>query len=361
MTARRVIFRLEASDESGLGHIARCSALAHVLVESGWSVVIAASATSRRELLERAGVRLLIIDDGAPFAEQELPSEVQVHDARILRESLERLALQPDWIVLDHYGLGGPWEREVGRPGCRLLVLEDFADRFHDVDLVLTDSTYPESDRDRTLRDSVVVLQGLEYALLDANYAEVDGTSQTRPHNMLAATLAYGATDPSGETERVLRVLADSNHGFRSLHVVIGPTNQRRAQIDELARNVPNSVIHREPPSLAPILHDTDVLFCAGGHGLLEGLASRCACFVTVTSENQKRIVDHLHQLRVVEIVSSSPKPSSAEICASLKDAALKAPDLIARLQQDPVVDHRGAHRVLVEMERLMAEGERQT
>lgn len=356
MSTRSAIFRLEASDESGLGHLARCSALSRRLIETGWSVVIASSAASSVELLRRARLPQLTLEGGSPFTSQVLPPGQQRADANSLVSALSRAAVVPDWIVLDHYGMDRTWEREVRRTGAQLLVFEDLVERHHDVDLLVSDSPAPLSEvttKKDASRDAIV-LQGLKFALLDGAYDMPNSTVTRRRQAPFATTIVYGSGDPTKETERILAAMGRAESlNLGPINVVIGPTNHRALAISSIARTVPDIVVHSSIPSLASILRKTDVLFTAGGQVLLEGLAAGCACFVTVTADNQERVTVELVRAGAIELVSPSPSPPESVLDAALGKVAHRAPALFDQLQRHPAVDAFGCHRVVQAMERL--------
>ena len=140
----RVAFRADASVEIGSGHVMRCLTLARALRERG-----AECRFITRELpgnligrIEAEGYELAPLPPPAPGEPPPKGPPPFAHWAGVAhtQDAAEtRAAMEPgaDWLVMDHYALDARWQRAVARPGMRLMVIDDLADRPHDCDLLL--------------------------------------------------------------------------------------------------------------------------------------------------------------------------------------------------------------------------------
>lgn len=118
------VFRADASSVLGGGHVMRCLTLAGALSDAGWTCAFAArpGAADAVPALARSGYDVVTLDG----AEADEPGVL----ARRWPEG-------PDWLVVDHYGLGADFETSC-RPWARnIMVLDDLADRTHDCEVLL--------------------------------------------------------------------------------------------------------------------------------------------------------------------------------------------------------------------------------
>src|SRR5215469_15001283 len=109
----RIVIRVDASVEMGMGHLTRCISLANALAERGASVtfVMRDHAASFAGLVEAGGHRLCllpstgrghVLSDATPLAHAHwLPVSWQ-EDATQTSEAIGRSGTV-DWLIVDHY------------------------------------------------------------------------------------------------------------------------------------------------------------------------------------------------------------------------------------------------------------------
>ena len=144
---QRVVIRVDASIEMGMGHLMRCLSLARALADDGASVffLLRSHAAGLTRLIEGEGhsVRLLPDPDRRPDAPAAdgtahahwLPTTWQ-QDAEQTLEAIDRIG-PVDWLIVDHYALDARWERMQRKRVPRILAIDDLADRDHDCDILL--------------------------------------------------------------------------------------------------------------------------------------------------------------------------------------------------------------------------------
>ena len=60
------------------------------------------------------------------------------------------------------------------------------------------------------------------------------------------------------------------------------------------AENISDAIVHKALPSLEPLMREADLVLTAGGNSMVEALALRKPCIVTVTGDNQALVVGEL-------------------------------------------------------------------
>ena len=149
----RIVVRCDASLTIGSGHVLRCRTLARVVQKRGAEVVF----LCRRQpgdliALLRNEFRVLTLPEQSLSSCGALDGRElygcwlgcsQAQDAEDCLRALASAGLhRVDWVLVDHYGLDTHWQSEVQRglvrdSPCRLLVIDDLADRPHLADVLL--------------------------------------------------------------------------------------------------------------------------------------------------------------------------------------------------------------------------------
>jgi len=357
----RVAFRVDASPRIGIGHAMRCLTLARLIARATEADI---RFVCNRDLpggvrrrLEEAGFALVFTDLADAFDWRE--------DARRFRElcggGRETEAL--DWIVVDHYGIDRQWEREVRPLACRLLVIDDLADRPHDCDVLLDQNLVSGMQaRYRGLvPDGSRLFLGPGYALLREEFfdAVAMGGEKTALNDVL---VNFGGSDPTGETFKVLDALAEAGwsgkpqdglpvhagpeaglpergwppDGFRPprIHVVAGPANPRLAELAERCRAMPNVSFYPEVKEMARFLAGMDLAIGAGGVSLWERSFMGVPSAVIAVAGNQVPAAEEAARRGMIWYLGESGAVTPAAIAGLLRNLAAHPAELGRKSRQ---------------------------
>lgn len=172
-----LVFRVDVSPLLGSGHLVRCQALADAWQALGGAarfLLAQALAPAAAEALKDAGHawQVLVSDEpAAAAASQAWP------DARQQADAMRCLAVldgrKPAWLVVDHYGLGAPWQVAMAPAGARVLALDDLANRPHQAHLLLDQNFHadPASRYAPWVSPAIRLLLGPRFALLRPGFA----------------------------------------------------------------------------------------------------------------------------------------------------------------------------------------------
>lgn len=143
-------------------------------------------------------------------AERRLSTAMGTAWERDAEATLAVLEPTTDWVVLDHYGLGAPWERVLRCSGPRVLVIEDLDDRAHDCDLLLDQTFGRLADQyaGRVPADCSLLL-GSSFALLRPSFARSHGASGV-PSAPYRIHLFLGSGAPIGSLPRFACLLLEN-------------------------------------------------------------------------------------------------------------------------------------------------------
>lgn len=342
--AGRVAVRVDANPEIGLGHLRRCVTLSRQLRSDGFEV---------RLLSRRFAPDLLRFVGDLPVA--WLEDDGSADEAKDADSTLTIVGENPagvSWVTVDHYGLGEAWENSVRSSGHKILAIDDFRDRRHAADILVSDSDAPFGPA-LNAAAGARELTGARFALVDPEFAFADAAPTAGKKRLL---VSYGGSDPTDETTkaleavRLLRKDGPSGDWLGEVAAVVGPANARAEEIARLAAAIPGVTVHAAPSSLAPLLRQADLFLTAGGNSMVEALTMRKPCLVTVTSANQALLTGQLRERGVVVSLGDHATIDPARLADALRRASSDYARFLAAVKADPVFDHLGAGRISAAM-----------
>jgi len=170
-----VIFRTDASEGIGTGHLIRCLVLADALARQGGTCHF---------LLRQQNAVWRRILDGRPYPVGVLDLPQDIDPLEDAHRSLRCAQGWPaaDWLVVDHYGLDARWERAARALCPNLLALDDLADRPHDCDVLVDPGLGRHaSDYSALVPPSTNLLLGPSFAILKPAFALHHGRAPLWP------------------------------------------------------------------------------------------------------------------------------------------------------------------------------------
>jgi len=355
----KALFRVDASQAIGSGHLFRCLALATCLRDQGLSIAFACAPLPRSmsELITKEEFNLITISAGSKWSarentEQPFGHRDQESDAAALINSGHLSG--SGWVVVDHYGLDEHWENII-RPHCeRMLVIDDLANRRHVCDLLLDQNlgSRKRGQYNFLTPSNTRLLLGPAHALLRLEFATKRAKTMPRRGDVSRILVSFGGTDPTNETAKTVRALRRVPRLPGGIDVVAGGGNPHGEILARICLEDNRVRFHRAVSNMAELMSRSDLAIGACGATSWE----RCALFVptvaTIVAENQREIGDGLSHVGAAEVLGWHEEVTLEDIEAAVVDLC-GAPDRIRKMSNaaGALVDGRGAKKVLCEME----------
>lgn len=361
----RVGIRVDASLAIGTGHVRRCMALASALSDKGAEVrfVVRRHDTVGETVFGAQTFPVTWLEPPAsPTATRRNPADTLSHEhwAGVgwdddAAETVTALRdFRPDWLVVDHYSFDARWHDHVrGALGCRMMAIDDLADRPLSVD-VLLDANFAEDHVRKyagRLARKCRLLGGPRFALLSAEY-------RTAPRyafhpDVRSIGVFMGGTDPGGVSAHVLRTCRESA-GFQGpIEVVSTSANPHLDSLREACGASSNTTLTLDLPDLSAFYARHDLQIGAGGTATYERCCIGAPSITLAVASNQLAVIPALSSKGVLRAARLSDEPgmdilgAAPELGSVIRDL-LVDPDARRNMSESgmKLVDARGADRV---------------
>lgn len=341
----RVLIRADASRSIGSGHIARCMALAEALRKQGHELVFVCRRLPGHSLdrLQQHGFKAYGLDYEATVADIETrlpwPSDIAAMQ--------QALAGEPpfDWLIVDHYGLAREWEQAARVFASRIMAIDDLANRFHAVDLLLDQNFSATPEVYAPWIDAQCeTLLGPRFALLREAFQMPWRAARGEVKRVV---VNFGGFDPSGQTYNAMKALLD--YPQLSVDFVAGTDNPAWQAMQTLAEGHPNWRLHGHVAEFAQMMSEADLFIGAGGGTTWEravlGLPSICIAVAPNQQRNAELLAEAGVHLYLGTLDETNCQQLQQGIGVLIDNPGLRF-SLAARSRQ--LVDGLGIQRVCV-------------
>lgn len=333
----------------GTGHLKRCLSLAQALAEAGaevcWVCRRIDTVTAQVLGTSAATTHWLPAPAEAFTPEPDAPPHAawagvpQTQDAADTAQALADW--RPDTVVVDHYAFDDDWHQTVRDAlGCRLLVIDDTADRALAADALL-DHNWANDHHTKyagRLQRKPLWLCGPRFALLACAYR---GAGRYRFRDTVRSVgIFMGGTDPGGVSARLLAACRLA--GFAGpVEVVSTTANPQLAALREACQNDGHATLTTDQPDLAAFFARHDLQIGAGGGATWERCCIGAPTVALALVANQSAVVPGLAALGAVRAADEATLPGVLRELIADPAARRSLAERAAAL-----VDGRGAQRV---------------
>lgn len=301
-----VLFRVDASIDIGAGHVMRCLSLANALSKAGNECRFICT-NQQGDLIDwiRAGgyfvYQLSEVRGKGPFEISKTSGLPKIDEKFDAFQTLYALGgINADWLVVDHYQLGGEWEILVKSVCRHVLVIDDLADRPHVCD-VLLDQTFGRqgADYEKLVPHPCEVLCGSQYALLRPDFAQARPMGMARRQNSEIKNLliAMGGVDKDNVTALILKSVATAKlaHGCK-ITVLMGASAPWTDDIVALARKSPwKTDVKVGISDVAAVMAQCDLAIGTPGTSSWERCCLGVPSILVVIASNQTKVAAELN------------------------------------------------------------------
>ncbi len=282
-----LVVRADAGPDIGMGHVARCLALAQAWRRRGGHVAFIGrdGGSGVRGWVESRGITFVPLDPA-------LPPQVE---AEVVYRTLSSLGRASDgscrWVVLDGYHFDEGYRRSLRRGGWRLLVLDDLGHLSSECADAVVNQNDHAGDSRYQLRPGARVLLGPRYAMLREEFLPWRRWARPIPERAGRALVTVGGGDPANVTPRVIEALERAEVGNLETVVVAGPANPSYRALLKRVEGVcwPVHVL-QNPCNMAALMVTVDIAISAAGSTAWELAFMGVPAVLLVMANNQEQV-----------------------------------------------------------------------
>jgi UDP-2,4-diacetamido-2,4,6-trideoxy-beta-L-altropyranose hydrolase len=331
----RFLFRADAGQAIGLGHVMRCLSLANALQDRGAKAcfVVLDLPAHLESFLKAQGHEV-----------RRLPEAVrgdELADARATLDGQQSMVA----CVVDHYQLGRDWEAEV-MVQAPVLALDDLG-RSHSSRWLLDQNYYadPQARYATCCPSDVQRLLGPSFALLRGEFEHARASARVRDGFVQHVLVFLGGMDAGNLTAIALKAIELGLSPGVQVTIIAGASHPDLPGLQAWCDSRGLAALHVQVNDMTPHLLSADLAIGAGGSSTWE----RCACGLPTVAiclaDNQREVI--LEGARAGFLWGIDHVPSTDELATVLR-ALAGAPGLVQHMSRQSlkVTDARGAGRV---------------
>jgi len=346
---KTVVFRADASYQIGSGHIMRCLTLAEGLRKKGYVCVFVCQKTPGH-LFDLIRKKKFQCHEMKSKSRQISPEE----DAKNMVKISEYNSWDVRWVIVDHYQLGLGWEKTIKNyyASAKLLVIDDYLNRSHFCDLFLNQNIFSSKPKTK-INASAPKLLGPQYVLLRSEFLKVSKKLKNNS-SFPQILIFFGGTDPTHETEKILKAIIKqkiNNIGFK---VVVGKNNPRYQKIKALCKKIKNAHYDYQTDQMAKTMAQCDLAVGAGGTTSWERAYLGLPTLIVTVAKNQDDIAKNLAKMGAVIYLGSHQRVTGEKMVnAFIKIISSRSQLLSMQKKSKTLVDGLGVLRVIKAMQRI--------
>jgi len=287
-----IIFRVDASQIIGSGHVMRCLTLAEELRNSSISVefILRDHPGNMNEFIGSKGFKTHVLKQ--PYKPDlnlvGYESWLGVKHDIDIQETIQVIKNRGvDWLVIDHYALDYIWEKNLRPYVKKIMVIDDLANRKHDCDLLLDQNyTHDKNRYHGLLPFTTTKLLGPKYALLRKSFVK-DVNDRTQNNMIKRVFVFFGGTDADNITAMAIKALSKPKLKHLLVDVVVGSTNIHQLSLKNEIEKHKNIELHVQVDNVAELMSKADIALGAGGSTTWERMVTGLPSIVITTAENQ--------------------------------------------------------------------------
>ncbi len=327
----RVVFRTDASQHIGMGHLMRCLTLADELAQNDCEILFLCRGlpASLAVMIEQRGFGLRQLVDAE---DQGFDWRRDAHESAMLVDSCGSGA---DWVVVDHYQLDRRWHNHMRARSERIMVIDDLANRPHDCDLLLDQNYYRGlEERYRGLVSANCrQLLGPRYVLLRPEFPRMRERMRRRDGRVRRLLVFFGGADTQNQTRAAVDAIQQLDNPAIFTDVVVGGSNPRAEVIRDYCEDLDNVCFHLQTSNMAGLIDAADLALCAGGANIWERCFLGLPTITTTIAQNQEQTTADVASKGAIEYLVKAEDIGQAQFVDALR-ALIAAPDRLHSISQ---------------------------
>ena len=358
---KNIVFRVDAADHIGTGHLQRCITLAKELQKSEYQIIFVMISfdLSFINLVKKESINVITMS--APLLESIKTDDsatwlgkTQEDDAKDFLAVTRHIDMS--WCIVDHYSIDYKWQKLVRKNISKILVIDDLANRKHECDILLDQNYWSNflTRYDPLINNDCLRLLGPKYSLLRDEFKTLRATENNREKTKLNNILInFGGIGNYVFLEKIANVLPHFSHKY-NFTLITGKMSISSFNVikNKLAHTGVN--VTEKTSNMAKLMFESDYAFGACGSTVWERFCLGVNSALVEVAENQHELLDFLVHKSLVDYLGKASELSSEQIHSFIE--SLNLDSIIYNERKTRImslVDGKGATRVASKIKEL--------
>lgn len=285
-----LVFRTDATIDTGLGHLMRCFGLAQCARSMGLKTSFISNIQSDSffiEVTEKEKIALIRIPSSHPHPD----------DLRSTEKYLQKINNQNLWVVLDGYHLDETYQKRLKDMGVKIMVIDDTSHLSnYEADVILNPNLYAKSLNYLALPHTLKLF-GTNFLLFRNDIVQREKSERPITDVATKILVTMGGSDPVNFTGKVVEALHLIMGYSGKIKIVLGPLNRHAKDIESRVESTRLDIqLIKDPAKFAELITWADMGITAAGTSTWEmGLLGLPLITVSI-AENQNKVGEVLKQ-----------------------------------------------------------------
>ena len=277
------VFRCDASNKIGEGHLKRCLVLANYVKKK--HKVYFMSKNYNNYIIKKIKKNFKVITINKNFSEKD--------EANFCYNYLRKINEKIN-VVIDHYGISFEWEKKISYVANKIIVLDDLLNRKHLCDMLINQNYFIKKDI-KFLNKNTKYLIGPKYALINNSFLKYKSLNLKKKYDIC---IFFGSSDPVNLTLKFSRIIKNLLPHYK-VAILVGCLNSNIKKF----KKEKNHKIFTNLPSPAKIFKLSKSYIGSGGTVTWEKAFLGVPSLVIATAKNQILFNKKLHDQKLLKYI----------------------------------------------------------
>ena len=292
-----ILFRVDASNIIGTGHVYRCLNMAELYKNNNIYFVTKNHLFNLSEKIKEKYTCFeleLKNKDNVNLNIETWLGESQINDVKKTISVIKKNNLYIEWLVIDHYGIDITWEKEIKNYVKNICVIDDYTNRKHDCN-VLVNQQIEYNDifkYKHILNNDCKILTGNDYLFFHEKYYSLNMNKKI--NSLKKINIFMGGSDTHNITNTIIDICNDfniKNNLNIIFDVLIGKSNINYEQLKSKLKNMKNFQLYYDLNFIGDLLLNADLAIGAPGTSSYERCLTQTPTLMVCLADNQKTVI----------------------------------------------------------------------
>lgn len=357
---KNIVFRVDAANHIGTGHLQRCITLAKELQKTGYQIIFVMIPfdLSFINLVKKESINVITMS--APLLESIKTDDsatwlgrTQEDDAKDFLAVTRHIDFS--WCIVDHYSIDYKWQKLVRKNISKIFVIDDLANRKHECDILLDQNYWSNflTRYDPLINNNCLRLLGPKYSLLRDEFKTLRATENREKTELSNILINFGGIGNYVLLEKVATVLPQFSHKY-NFTIITG--KMTTSSFDVIKNKLASTGVNvtETTSNMAKLMFESDYAFGACGSTVWERFCLGVNSALVEVADNQHELLGFLAHKSLVDYLGKASELSYEQIQSFIETLNLDSIIYSERKTRImSLVDGEGATRVASKIKEL--------